>query len=1664
MKTARRTSISTRLREAFRLEPLEPRVLLSADPVLGAAQAVLAPNRTDDPLALEAYDARTTPLAQQATQASAQVVAQILRQTSASRGMAEFSVDSATFDLAKVQDRLAFLEGSFDVQAGQQMGGSGQITMDVYNDGIVAPGYSPGRIDISGDYTQSGTLTMELGGADPGTGSDQLNVSGQATLGGTLELKLYNGYKPTEGQTFDIVTFGSAVGAFDVGAGFVQEDAGLWFTIDQLSDRLRVTAHEIDPTLGYLLDALPAAPTDAMGQWLNHEYFADVAPQTFTGAISLGNQLSVDGTFTFGFDADHAVTDPNTGSAINTDFWKLSVADASGSLGLDLSDPSALGFQLTDVDLGLLYVMPTDASATHGWLMAEGSVGDASAVLGGLSLTSNGTPLDFTLDWATGESAPGVAADQVLDLSADPVDVGGGHVFDSDGSGGESLLLSGGFEGSLDAISLAADIGVSIDDSAFVMAASGVSASVSGGGMSVGISDGEFGLVASDAGTALEAAGAASFSTSGFSMGAQAARIAYNSTADDYTARALAFAGDWGYTFGALPAGPDFVAVSATGVTATVGDGVTLGGDFAFQRSASGDSMAVIGQEVDATVAAGDFTLGVSDGDVALLVQAGGIALEASGGLSARLGDDVALSASTVELRLNETGASVADTVLTAGALDHTFGSDMTAGAHALALGGAEITIGDFLHASGSLAVRWGDQTTLDLAGGATVDVKQLLIGGTGLAGSVGLNGGSDDFIGFDADDVQFALGLFTDAANDARGWRAVKAHTGPVSFEGVDGLTMSADELDVVGNFATRAEDPVIDFAATPVLVATGPGTSVTLDMAGALGTLLRASGTVDVDAFGFFQVSGGFAFERSTAALTLADGEVVDAQLFTLGAANADAFVGVGGDRADRVGLDLHGVDFGLALASDRADPARSWTSLLAQAASIEAVGVGGLTLAASDLTVAVNNASAGAPVADYAAQSLVVPTGPGSSVTLDMDGQRGELLEARGTLEADAFGFFQVAGSFALTKSTETVQVDGQDLDVDLLALGAEGVDAFAGVDGGTAQAIGLELQDVGFALALMREQLPAASPSVARQWSALQAKAGSASLTGVSGITATASSVLVRINRADADGDVVDFAAAPLQVATGPGLAVTFDMDADAGATLAASGSFAVDVDGFFQASGSLAIERRQDSLTLADNPATAGVDESAAAVGMDLLTLGGSGLDAFVGTGGGTAGALGLAIGDVDFALALARETGGTRAWSSLQASAGSVALVGLAGLTLSGDTLSVQVNVAAADGSVIDYAAQALTVATGTGSSLALDMDGGAGTLRRASGHLALEVFGFLQAEGGFALESRSSTVTLADGSSVSVDLLALGADGVDAFAGVDGGSAAAMGLALTDVDVAVALMREHGGTRSWTSAFARAASAGLIGVEGVTVTGESLEVVVNRAGTAGDEVADLSAAPLTVATGPDSSVALDIDGSLGALLRASGHLRLDLYGFVQVEGDLAFDKSTRTVTLADDEKVKVDLLGLSADDLDAFVGVNCGTDDAMGLQVQQADLALALMTARTDPTRRWVSCRPAPPPPAWWGWRRSRWRRATSSCSSTRRRCRTTRWSTTPPARRRSPSAAPPSEWMAPTARCCAPPATWRSASPAISTCRAASASSPAPPTSRCPTAAARG
>jgi len=133
--------------------------------------------------------------------------------------------------------------------------------------------------------------------------------------------------------------------------------------------------------------------------------------------------------------------------------------------------------------------------------------------------------------------------------------------------------------------------------------------------------------------------------------------------------------------------------------------------------------------------------------------------------------------------------------------------------------------------------------------------------------------------------------------------------------------------------------------------------------------------------------------------------------------------------------------------------------------------------------------------------------------------------------------------------------------------------------------------------------------------------------------------------------------------------------------------------------------------------------------------------------------------------------------------------------------------------------------------------------------------------------------------------------------------------------------------------------------------------------VEVNSASDPLGPVADFGGSHnLVVATGGDSSITLDAEGELGSLLRASGHLKLDVFGFVQAEGDLALQKSSGEVKLGDGSTVQADLLTLGASGLSAFAGVNGGTANAMGLQLEDVELGLALISDQDDPARSWTA------------------------------------------------------------------------------------------------------
>ncbi|MDA0346725.1 MAG: hypothetical protein O3C43_13985 [Verrucomicrobia bacterium] len=119
---------------------------------------------------------------------------------------AELILNSATFTTSNdfyAGGRLGGLDGTIQVIGTLYNGTQGGLTNAILtgnltinaNGGVVstawtAPGDSPGTITINGDFTQTdtGTLQIEVFGAEAGTEYDQLIVNGTATLGGTLHI------------------------------------------------------------------------------------------------------------------------------------------------------------------------------------------------------------------------------------------------------------------------------------------------------------------------------------------------------------------------------------------------------------------------------------------------------------------------------------------------------------------------------------------------------------------------------------------------------------------------------------------------------------------------------------------------------------------------------------------------------------------------------------------------------------------------------------------------------------------------------------------------------------------------------------------------------------------------------------------------------------------------------------------------------------------------------------------------------------------------------------------------------------------------------------------------------------------------------------------------------------------------------------------------------------------------------------------------------------------------------------------------------------------------------------------------------------------------------------------------------------------------------------
>jgi fibronectin-binding autotransporter adhesin len=118
--------------------------------------------------------------------------------------------------LTTVTDGKLLIDGSITspvTVSGGTLGGIGTITgnVNIQSGGTIAAGDSPGKLSISGDYTQTGMMAVEIGGTGQGTTYDWISVTNTTTAamldGSSVNiLPLLNGFHPQYSDKFDVLT------------------------------------------------------------------------------------------------------------------------------------------------------------------------------------------------------------------------------------------------------------------------------------------------------------------------------------------------------------------------------------------------------------------------------------------------------------------------------------------------------------------------------------------------------------------------------------------------------------------------------------------------------------------------------------------------------------------------------------------------------------------------------------------------------------------------------------------------------------------------------------------------------------------------------------------------------------------------------------------------------------------------------------------------------------------------------------------------------------------------------------------------------------------------------------------------------------------------------------------------------------------------------------------------------------------------------------------------------------------------------------------------------------------------------------------------------------------------------------------------------------------
>jgi len=136
----------------------------------------------------------------------------------------------------KIDAQFININGGTLTGSGDIFVGTGPITGQVRNlSGRIEPGDGLGKMSITGDLSnlEQGTIAFELGGLTAETQYDQMELDRFAFLAGELEISLVNGFAPSVGDMFTLITADDGVvGEFDL----LQLPADYQWSVDYLAN------------------------------------------------------------------------------------------------------------------------------------------------------------------------------------------------------------------------------------------------------------------------------------------------------------------------------------------------------------------------------------------------------------------------------------------------------------------------------------------------------------------------------------------------------------------------------------------------------------------------------------------------------------------------------------------------------------------------------------------------------------------------------------------------------------------------------------------------------------------------------------------------------------------------------------------------------------------------------------------------------------------------------------------------------------------------------------------------------------------------------------------------------------------------------------------------------------------------------------------------------------------------------------------------------------------------------------------------------------------------------------------------------------------------------------------------------------------------------------